>query len=229
MLMLRLTVFSIILVTFLAITSLAFATVSCHCFQDRTFDPSRPSASDAYFLATIQNSLIASALNVSKRSIVQAKMGGADADLLWVTYYLSDRTGLDVADLIEIWTSTGLNGLLTKSDKISLKLDKPFLVKINPSAELSDLADGAYRSVMIVQLGIDQATLDRLEMTKANRKEQVMAIFISLLLAEDPADIYQSVKMGKKTWSQVLATTGLDPQQIEPSWSKLLKVQGAGL
>ena len=227
--MLRVTLLIVFLVVFLVITAPVFATVSCHCFQDRTFDPSRPSASDDYFLATIQNSLIASALNVAKRSIVQAKMGGANADLLWVTYYLSDRTGLDVADLIEIWASSGLSGLLAKSDKISLNLDKPFLTKMNPSAELSDLADGVYRSVMIVQLGIGQATLDRLEMTKATRKEQIMAIFISLLLAEDPADILKSVKSGKQTWSQVLATTGLDPQQIEPSWSKLIKLQGAGL
>ncbi len=218
----------VLFVIFLVMTSPVFATVSCHCFQDRTFNPSRPSASDAYFLATTQNSLIASALNVSKRSIVQAKMGGANADLLWVAYYLSDRTGLDVADLIEIWTSTGLNGLLAKSDKISLNLDKPFLTKINSSNELSDLADGAYRSVMIVQLGIEQATLDRMEMTKATRKEQIMAIFISLLLAEDPVAIFQTVKSGKQTWSQVLATTGLEPQQIEPSWSKLIKLQGSG-
>jgi hypothetical protein len=207
----------------------AWSAVSCHCFQDRTYDPARPSAADAYFLATAQNSLIAAALNVSKRNIVQSKMGGADADLLWVTYYLSDRTGLDVADMIELWTTKGIDGLIAKQEKLSMDFDKPFLTALSPAADLKQLARGAYVSVMSVQLGVERPILERLALHGASRKEQILAIFISFLLGEDPSGVYKSIKTGKQTWGQAFTSTGLEPKQIEPTWRKLLKLHQAGL
>ncbi len=205
--------------------------VSCHCFQDRSFDPARPDAADAYFLATTQNALIAAALDVPKRGIVKAKMGGADADLLWVVYYVANRTGLETSELIDAYSSpaTGWLPLMAKLLESTASFDRPFVAALASPADLRGLATGAYRSVMTRQLGIAEDLLDRLEMSGASRKEQILAIFLSLLLGEAPDEICKAVKSGRRSWGELLASTGLDPKQIEPSWQKLLKLHEMGL
>ena len=222
-------VVSILFLLFSVLVAPSHGAVSCHCFQDRTYDPSRPSAADIYFLATTQNSLMSAAFNIPKRSIVQAKMGGADADLLWLSYYISDRSGLDVTDMLETWTTAGLTGLLAKLEKLKVKFDKPFLAALRPGADLSQLAQGACRSVLVAQLGVDGAILEGLEFKGANRQEQILALFISFLLAEDAVAIYSSVRSGQQTWGQMFASTGLDAGQIEASWRKLMKLYRDGL
>ncbi len=108
------------------------------------------------------------------------------------------------------------------------RLDKPFASALASPTDLKGLARGAYRSVMGTQLGLDKPSLDRLEMSGADRKEQILAVFIALLLAEDPADIAKEVRAGKRTWGQALAETGIAPKQIEPAWQKLMKLHRSG-
>ena len=220
--------FSLLVVIVIAIP--ASAVVNCHCFQDRTFDPQRSSAADSYFLATTQNSLLASALNVSKKTIVQAKMGGLDADLLWIAYYVADRSGMEISEIIKLYTDTSADwgkfvAILLKS---SGEFDKPFVAALLNPENLKGIANGAYRSVLLAQLDIDEAVSVGLEIAGASRKEQIMAIFLSLLLGDQPLDIYKSVQKGQQTWGEVLASTGLDPKQIESSWGKLLKFHRDG-
>ena len=205
--------------------------VSCHCFQDRVFDPVRPDAADAYFLATAQNSLLAAALKVPKKNIVKAKMGGADADLLWVAYYVSDRTDLSLPEVFNLFSGSvaDMAGIARRILQSADRLEKPFIKALANPTDLKGLADGAYRSVMTLQLGVKEETLDRLEMSEATRKEQVLAIFISQLLADDPAAIFKQVRSGKQTWGQALSSTGLEAKQIETSWQKLLKLHRLGL
>jgi len=222
----RLLLLLILLVTVAASKSHA---VNCHCFQDRTFDPQLPTAADAYFLATTQNSLLSAALNIEKSTIVRAKMGGADADLLWVVYYLSDRTGLDTSEMIELYTNANLRpGFISTLVQSSTRLDKPFIMALTSPDSLERLAAGAYRSVMQTQLGIRDETLAGLELAGASRKEQILSIFISLLLAEEPSIIFKAVRTGKKSWSQSLAETGLEAKQIEAAWKKLIKFHQTG-
>ncbi len=202
--------------------------ISCHCFQDRSFNAAKPAAADLYFLVTSQNSLLAAALDIPKRSIVQAKMAGADADLLLVSYYVSNRTGLEVEALVEMLTSSGSAGLLGKLGNMTYKFDQPFITALGAGIDLEQLARGAYHSIMITQLGIDVMTLERLEFAGADRQEQILAIFISFLLAEDAVDIYASIKAGRQTWGQSFDSTGLAADQIEASWQKLISLHQAG-
>ena len=156
-------------------------------------------------------------------------MGGADADLLWVVYYLSDRTGLDTSEMIELYTNANLRpGFISTLVQSSTRLDKPFIMALTSPDSLERLAAGAYRSVMQTQLGIRDETLAGLELAGASRKEQILSIFISLLLAEEPSIIFKAVRTGKKSWSQSLAETGLEAKQIEAAWKKLIKFHQTG-
>jgi len=219
----RYSIILVAIVLFVLTTVTNSFAVSCHCFQDRSFDPSRPEAADPYFLATVQNSLIAAALSVSKRSIVQAKMGGADADLLWVAYYVSDRSGIEIEDALSAWMDGGMTGLSALLVKSADKFDAPFVMAMKDGPSLESLADGAFRSVMISQVDIDATLLASLSEKQLKRKEQVMALFLSLLLAENPLDLYESVAGGQSTWGQLLDSTGIDPGQIEETWRKLIR------
>ena len=206
------------------------AEVSCHCFQDRVFDPARPEVSDFYFLTTVQNSLMASAFKIPKSQIVKTKMAGIDADLLWVSYYVADRTGLEVDELLKAWMNgSAWDRLLSGVEGATNTPDLPFIEALKTPDDLQALARGAFHSVMLSQVGVDVATLASLERTGADRKDQIMAIFLSLLLGDEPLSIYVSVANGKQSWGAVLASTGLDPQEIEPSWAKLLQLHRQGL
>ena len=72
----------------------AVPAITCHCFTDRSFDPSRPALADPYFLATTQNSLFALAFNVDKKTIVMKKQQGASPDDLWIAYWIASKSGM---------------------------------------------------------------------------------------------------------------------------------------
>lgn len=214
---------------FLVAVSHPAGAVSCHCFQDRSFDPARPGAADAYFLATTRNSLMAAALDVPRRTIVKARMGGIDADLLWVVYYVADRTGMSVNDLFELRADSGVEDFVTRLDNLSLQFDRPFLMKIKPQSDIAALADGTFEAVVLEQLGLPKPVFERLEMTGATRREKCLAIFVSLLLAEEPTKVYRSVQEGRLFWGEALASTGISSDQIESTWKKLIEINRRGL
>jgi len=75
----------IILLILLPMPALAIPAISCHCFTDRSYQPSRPAAADPYFLATTQNSFFAVVFNVEKKNIVIKKQQGCFCDTgCWV-------------------------------------------------------------------------------------------------------------------------------------------------
>jgi len=82
-------------------TSRAIPAITCHCFTERTYDPKKPTAVDPYLLATTQNSFLAAAFAVEKKTIVLKKQAGAAADDLWIAYWLAAKTGRDVEKLLQ--------------------------------------------------------------------------------------------------------------------------------
>lgn len=91
-----------IIITLLALLFLAAPlpvaanpTISCHCFQDRSYNPRQPAAIDPYLLATTQNSLIAAVYQVPKRDLVRSKMTGTPNDEIWVSHHQA-QTGRQV-------------------------------------------------------------------------------------------------------------------------------------
>lgn len=83
---------SIIFLLVLVSPALAIPTVTCHCFQDRSFDPQHPAAVDPYLLANARNSLFAAAFKVEKSTVVRAVMAGSAPEELWVGHYLAVKT-----------------------------------------------------------------------------------------------------------------------------------------
>jgi hypothetical protein len=66
--MIRAFLFLLIFSLTAASTALAMPAINCHCFQDRAFDPAKPSAADQYYLATTQNRLLAAVFDQPRRN-----------------------------------------------------------------------------------------------------------------------------------------------------------------
>src|SRR6266568_2914768 len=87
--------------------SAAPAGAACHCFTDRTSDPTRPSAADPYILATTRSSLLSAAFGVPKAELVRAVMSGTAAEDLWVAHWAGARLGRLAGTLLEAKAGSG--------------------------------------------------------------------------------------------------------------------------
>lgn len=70
---------------------LAIPAITCHCFTDRSYDPARPALADPYFLASTQNSFMATVFSADKKEIVVKKQTGTASDDLWIAYWIASN------------------------------------------------------------------------------------------------------------------------------------------
>src|SRR5512145_1111442 len=84
----------------------AVPTVTCHCFKDRSFDPSDPPAADPYILAATRSSLLSAAFGVAKAGLVRAVMSGTAPEDLWIAHWSAARTGRAAEWLLDAHAET---------------------------------------------------------------------------------------------------------------------------
>ncbi len=189
----------------------AASTVTCHCFRDRSYDPDRPAAADAYILATSRNSLLAAAFGVSKGTIVRALMTGTPPEDLWIAHALAARTGLNARDLLDArrrspsWAravaSLGL-------DPVRLDPDLSRAVQTGRAAPVVD-------RVLEQRLGIPGGRLRRLRAQGAPDGAAVAASLLYRITGQDPAAVFDEVVSGRATWGQKFQQAGLAPTDID--------------
>lgn len=85
----------------LATSASGAPTISCHCFQERSFDPAEPRQVEPYLLATTRNSFLAVAFGQSKKEIVRLRMTGTPGADLWIAYYLASKTDIPARKLMQ--------------------------------------------------------------------------------------------------------------------------------
>jgi hypothetical protein len=75
--------------------------VTCHCFQNRSYNPSDRFAADDYILATGFNNLLARVFDVPHRQIVLLKMKeGVNEDELLIGMYVSRKSGEELEKIL---------------------------------------------------------------------------------------------------------------------------------
>jgi len=158
-----------------ASTALAMPAINCHCFQDRAFDPAKPSAADQYYLATTQNRLLAAVFDQPRRNIVMAKQKGTDGDDLWVAYRASAETDLSPNDLLREKKVQGAWQPVLKAYNVSLTQSDSVLP--NDSSELARLVS---TEVLVGQGFADHETIESLYASGAGQKEVICALWSRL-------------------------------------------------
>ena len=205
--------------TFLFLPALtgAESTISCHCFQDRTFNHRDTAAADPYFLATTQNSFISLIYRVDKRNLVKAKMGGESGTHLWILYDVAAHSKQDNNKVDEIYHRSKNWEEVFKELKLTRQIlgDEYWQLSHNPEM----LADYIVDQQLIQYFSVTENQIKSWREKGMNRKE----LILSLLLEGDPVTLYNQVNSRMETWGKLLYNQGLlDGKAINQKLKKQL-------
>jgi hypothetical protein len=156
----------------------------CHCFRDRSFDPSRPESADLYVLATARNSLLAAASETSKAKVVKMRMRGTSETDLWLSLYRKSAWGRQDE------ASTTFADAQKTNDRDTM-------------AEI--LAD----SVLARIFRVEGKILSELRSAGAETSEATLSLLVSSRTRPSPMEVFRGVRSGKTTWGKTLSSIGI--------------------
>lgn len=221
--MYRLVLFCLGILLLLPLSSPAAQAITCHCFSDRSYDPSRPALADPYFLATTQNSFFAALFNVDKKMVVMKKQAGISADDLWVAYWVASKSG-----------STGEALLALREKKGSWKevvlplglpeklLGERFAREVAAGASSVRLAQEIVDDVLVRNRLLRALDLTALRKEWASNQEVIVTALISLRTGRSAVQVYRDVKKGTNSWGSLLGEVKIQPAWIQAEFAKLL-------
>jgi hypothetical protein len=190
----------------------AAPTATCHCFQNRTFDPAEPASADPYILANARSSLLSVAFGVPKATLVRASMGGTTPEDLWIAHWAAPRIGKEASWLLGAVAETG-------SWKATLAgsrgLPPAFEAALARGAPPSELAALAVDDVAAARLGAAPAVLRDLREHGATSEQLVLSLLLAPRLKSAPAEVLARYSGGRGTWGSLLGEAGLEPKGIE--------------
>lgn len=190
-------------------------TITCHCFQDRQFDPARPLAADPYLLATVQNRLIGYLYEQPRQEIVRSKMAGLPGDRLWITFQVALAAGRSGADVLQAQSDAGswreaVAGLGADPER----LGPLFMARLAAGADETALAEAVIDQVLRTRLAVPPEGIAALRSAGASGKELVAAAVLAGVAGRHPADVYQQAK-DAQSWGQWLTQAGLILPQVD--------------
>lgn len=194
----------------LPLPALAVPTIGCHCFQDRAFDPQRPSAADDYFLATAQNSLYAAVSGMAKREVVRAKMAGADGAELWVSWYLA-QTGAIGRERVAAAREQGLawRQVLDELRIPSAQLAPAVLQALRRGDTTAQLATQVVDTVLLTRCQVASPELKGLRSAGAGDQQTILALLLARKTGRPAGEALTQATRGSKSWSAQLAQAGI--------------------
>ncbi|MDA3904005.1 MAG: hypothetical protein PF441_11235 [Desulfuromusa sp.] len=187
-----------LLLLFIPVLTGAESTISCHCFQDRTFNHRDTAAADPYFLATTQNSFISLIYGIDKRNLVKAKMSGTSGTHLWILYDIAARSQQDINKINEVYLRTQRwRGVLKALQLTPQQLGEDYWqLSDNPE----QLADHIVDLQLNQHFGVTAGQIKNWRKLGMNRKE----LILTQLLEREPATMYNQVNSGIQTWGKLL-------------------------
>jgi hypothetical protein len=199
--------------------------ISCHCFQERVYDPARPQIADPYLLATVQNTFMALVFDVPKKELVQIKMSGAAGDSLWVAHYLAAEHPLAAGQLLTArQRSTSWRGALQSMDFGTLRAGERFAALLHNEATDQALAAAAADEMLQQRLASTSNDLERLRFRGANTAEVTFSALLARKSGRSPLDFYEDFTSGRSSWGQMFNRLGLLPGlPLESEFRRLLQ------
>jgi hypothetical protein len=191
----------------------AESTINCHCFQDRTYNPTDPWSTDDYILATGFNSFLARSFGVLKREIVMLKMKeGVGQDDLLVGLEIARATGLDLRRLLGL-RRQGLAWTAIIDDQVpddALKQNR-HLEAINTGIPVKE-AGGRIADQRIGDFfEVEKATMEQLRKNGLNEKEMTLVLILAHVGNQKPAVLVEQYHTEGRSWSAIAAGLGIKP------------------
>jgi hypothetical protein len=213
----RLSVAALLLVTLPQLAGVAWSapTITCHCFQDRQFDPARPLAADPYLLATVQNRLIGYLYQQPRQDIVRSKMGGLPGDRLWVSSQVATAAGRSGADALQAQAAAGSwREAVAKLGADPEHLGPLFMARLAAGADEAALAEAVIDQVLNVRLAVPPEVIAALRSAGVSGKELVAAAVLAGVAGRHPVDVYQQAREAQ-SWGQWLTRAELTLPQVD--------------
>ncbi len=217
-------IMGILILVLLPVSVLAAPTITCHCFTDRAYDPSRPALADPYFLATTQNSFFAVLFTVDKKKIVIKKQTGSSADDLWVGYWIASKTGVPAETLLDLRGKKGAwkevlapMGLPVKS------LGERFTAEVTADAPVARLAQMVVDDVLVRYHLLGEQELSVLRKEWATNQEVIITALLVSKSRRSSVGIFREVKKGVKSWGALLNEARIQPSGMQAEFTALLK------
>lgn len=216
--------FSLSILLLLPVLSPAASTIACHCFADRSYDPSRPALADPYFLATTQNSFFAALFNVDKKTVVMKKQAGSSADDLWVAYWVASRSGLTGEALFaQRGKMASWKDVIATLGLSAKALGEQFAASVTAGAPTNRLAQEIVDDVLVRRRLFGIRDLAVLRKEWASNQEVIITALIAAKTKRSPIQIYRNVKTGLESWGSLLNEAHIQPSVIQSEFVSLLK------
>lgn len=215
---------SLSMLLLLPLSSPAAPAITCHCFTDRSYDPSRPAAADPYFLATTQNSFFAALFNVDKKTVVMKKQAGNSAEDLWVAYWVASGSGSSPEALLALRGRKGSwKEVLAQLGLPAQSLGERFAAEVAAGAPSLRLAQAIVDDVLVRYRLIGAEDLAELRREWITNQEVILTSLIAAKSGRPPLRIYREAKRGAKSWGAFLGEAKLQPAGIQAEFAALLK------
>lgn len=208
---------SFLLVCLLAVdSSPAHAQPSCHCFNDRSFDPARPAAADEYILASSFNSLLSARFGIAKQQIVMLRMNGVSGENLIIGLCAAEATGRTLDELLERRSrASSWSDILTPLTRpvpgpAGWILAKPAIGMTDPA-----LAGMVAEKVFKAFHGAEAKKIREMTGAGLSTKEIGLVLAFSRKFSTPP-ERYLGLRKKGKTWGEIARDLGLAPGDIGP-------------
>jgi hypothetical protein len=195
-------------------------TVTCHCFQKRTFDPADPASADPYILATTRSSLLSAAFGAGKGGLVRAVMSGTAPDDLWIAHWAGARVGRGAPGLLE---EKGAKGSWKAALAGAKGLGAPFEKALAAGKPDGALAALAVDDVLLARLGASAEDVAALRASGARSEEVVLAAVLAVHGRTAAMPILARVRAGSATWGTALRDAGLAPADMDAAVRRLVR------
>lgn len=195
--------------------SSAEQTGGCHCFRNRTYDPSDRFAADEYLLTTVFNSLTAHSFSIAKRQIVMLKMkGGVHNDDLLISLYIAGRDGSEPAALLAEKGDRPWRRFLAQNPRAgSVRRDKLYnrILEGLPDAEA---AGQITREMLRSRFGVTGEAVNTMLRQDLTLREISLALTLAEHVRTDPAVISSQYRSRGRSWSEIAHNFGLQPADV---------------